>query len=241
LARRGKIPFVSTFAAFFTRAFDQIRMAQYSQANVKFVGSHAGVSIGEDGPSQMGLEDMAMFRSVLNCIVLYPSDAVSCDKLVEEMAKQKGLAYLRTTRGETPIIYNQNEQFPIGGSKTLRQSPNDRVTVVTAGITVQEALKAYDELEKQGIMIRVIDLYSVKPIDVPTLQKAAKETKAIITVEDHYPQGGLGEAVLSALRHAKAHVVKLAVTKMPKSGKPMELLDYENISTKAIVGEVKKL
>lgn len=240
-ARRGKVPFISTFAAFFTRAFDQIRMSQYSQSNIKFVGSHSGVSIGEDGPSQMGLEDMAMFRSVLNCIVLYPSDAVSCDKLVEEMTKHKGLAFLRTTRAETPVIYNQNEQFPIGGSKTLRQSPNDRVTVVTAGITVHEALKAYDELKKQGINIRVIDLYSIKPIDVPILQKAAKETKAIITVEDHYPQGGLGEAVLSALRHAKAHVVKLAVTKMPKSGKPMELLDYENISTKVIVGEIKKL
>jgi transketolase len=239
LARRGKIPFVSTFSAFFTRAFDQIRMAQYSQSNIKFVGSHAGVSIGEDGPSQMGLEDIAMFRSILESVVLYPSDAVSCDKLVEEMARHKGIAYLRTTRGETPIIYNQNEQFPIGGSKTLRSSQNDQVTVVTAGIAVFEALKAHDELKKQGINIRVIDLYSIKPIDVATLQKAAQETKAIITVEDHYPQGGLGEAVLSALRHAKAHVVKLAVTKLPKSGRPMELLDYEGISAKEIVNAAK--
>lgn len=239
LARQGKVPFVSTFAAFLTRAFDQIRMAAYSDANIKIVGSHAGVSIGQDGVSQMGLEDIAMFRAVLNCVVLYPSDALSCNKLVEEAAKHKGMVYIRTTRGETPIIYQPNEQFPIGGSKTLRSSANDQVTIVTAGITVHEALKAYDELKKQGINIRVIDLYSIKPIDVNTLQKAAKETKAIITVEDHYPQGGLGEAVLSALRHAKAHVVKLAVTKMPKSGKPNELLDYEGISAKGIVSSVK--
>ncbi|MFA6098811.1 MAG: transketolase [Patescibacteria group bacterium] len=239
LSRRGKIPFVSTFAAFFTRAFDQIRMSAYSQANIKFVGSHAGVSIGEDGPSQMGLEDIAMFRSVLDSVVLYPCDPVSCDKMVEEMVKHKGIVYLRTTRAETPVIYKQNEQFPIGGSKVLRQSQNDTATVVTAGITVFEALKAYDELKKQGINIRVIDLYSIKPVDVATLQKAAKETKAIITVEDHYPQGGLGEAVLSALRHAKAHVVKLAVTKMPKSGKPAELLSYEGIDKSGIIKAIK--
>lgn len=241
LARRGKLPFISTFAAFLTRAFDQIRMAAYSQANIKIVGSHAGVSIGQDGVSQMGLEDIAMIRSVFGSVVLYPCDAVSTDKLVEEMAKQKGICYLRTTRGDTPIIYKPETQFPIGGSKVLRSSANDQVTVVTAGITVFEALKAYDELKKQGINIRVIDLYSIKPIDVPTLQKAAKETKAIITVEDHYPQGGLGEAVLSALRHAKAHVVKLAVTKMPKSGKPDELLQYEQIDKDGIVKAIRSV
>jgi transketolase len=239
LARRGKIPFVSTFAAFLTRAFDQLRMASYSEANIKIVGSHAGVSIGQDGISQMGLEDIAMFRSIFNSTVLYPCDAVSCDKLVEQAARHKGLVYIRTTRAETPVIYNQNEQFPIGGSKVLRKSNNDIATVVTAGITVLEALKAYDELKKQGISIRVIDCYSIKPIDVKTLEQAAKETKAIITVEDHYPQGGLGEAVLSALRHAKAHVVKLAVTKMPKSGKPEELLNYENITASSIITTVK--
>jgi transketolase len=241
LARRGKVPFVSTFAAFLTRAFDQIRMAQYSQSNIKFVGSHAGVSIGEDGPSQMGLEDIAMFRSILESFLLYPSDALSCNKLVEESAKHQGMVYIRTTRAETPIIYKPEEQFPIGGSKVLRSSANDSATIVTAGITVHEALKAYDELRRQGIFIRVIDLYSIKPIDVATLQKAAAETKAIITVEDHYPQGGLGEAVLSALRHAKAHVVKLTVTKMPKSGKPSESLEYEGISTKAIIQQVLRL
>ncbi|MFH1207842.1 MAG: transketolase [Patescibacteria group bacterium] len=241
LARRGKIPFVSTFAAFLTRAIDQARMAGYSNANIKIVGSHAGVSIGQDGVSQMGLEDIAMFRSLINSVVLYPTDAVSCDKLVEQAVKHKGLVYIRTTRAETPIIYNQNEQFPIGGSKVLRQSNNDAVTVVTAGITVFEALKAHDELKKQGVSIRVIDLYSIKPIDVATLQKAAKETKAIITVEDHYPQGGLGEAVLSALRHAKAHVIKLAVTKLPKSGKLEELLDFEGISAKGIMVAIKSI
>ncbi|MDD5040068.1 MAG: transketolase [Patescibacteria group bacterium] len=240
IARRGKVVFASSFAAFLTRAYDQFRMGNYSRANIKVVGSHAGVSIGQDGVSQMGLEDLAMFRTLIDSVVLYPCDAVSCDKLVEQAVKHRGLVYIRTTRAETPVIYNQNEQFQIGGSKTLRSSNNDVATVVTAGITVFEALKAYDELKKQGVNIRVIDLYSVKPVDVSTLQKAAKETKAIITVEDHYPQGGLGEAVLSALRHAKAHVVKLAITKMPKSGKPGELLEYEGISAGSIVNAVLK-
>ncbi|MFA5135094.1 MAG: transketolase [Patescibacteria group bacterium] len=235
---RGKIPFISTFAAFLARSYDQARMASYSQANIKIVGSHAGVSIGQDGVSQMGLEDLAMFRALHGSVVLYPCDGVSTDKLVEQAAKHKGLVYIRTTRADTPIIYDSNEQFPIGGSKTLRSSAHDAVTVVSAGITLHEALKAHDELKKQGISIRVIDLYSIKPIDEAILQKAGKETKAIITVEDHYPQGGLGEAVLSALRHAKVHVVKLAVTKMPKSGKPNELLDFESISQSAIVKAV---
>lgn len=241
LARRGKIPFVSTFSAFLTRAFDQLRMATYAKANIKVVGAHAGVSIGQDGVSQMGLEDMAMFRTMVDSVVVYPCDAVSCNKLVEQAARHKGLVYVRTTRAETPIIYKQDEQFPIGGSKVLRRSTNDAAAIVTAGITVFEALKAYDELKKQGMNVRVIDLYSIKPVDVKTLEQAAKETKAIITVEDHYPQGGLGEAVLSALRHARAHVVKLAVTRMPKSGKPDELLAYEGISAKAIVTTVKML
>ncbi len=241
LARRGKIPFVSTFAAFLTRTFDQLRMASYSEANIKMVGSHSGVSIGQDGVSQMGLEDIAMFRALINSTVLYPCDAVSCDKLVEQAAKHKGLVYIRTTRAETPIIYKQDEQFPIGGSKVLRRSNNDVATVVTAGITIFEALKAHDELKKQGINIRVIDLYGIKPVDVKTLEQAAKETKAIITVEDHYPQGGLGEAVLSALRHAKAHLVKLAVTKMPRSGKPEELLEYEGISKNGIIKAVTQI
>jgi transketolase len=241
LARRGKVPFVSTFAAFLSRAFDQIRMSRYSDPNLKFVGSHAGVSIGEDGPSQMGLEDIAMFRTVLNSVVLYPADAVAAERLVEEAAKHRGIVYLRTTRAATPIIYDPQETFPIGGSKVLRQSDRDALTAVSAGITLFEALKAYEELLKEGISIRVIDLYSVKPIDAAALLRAARDTGAIVTVEDHYGEGGLGEAVLSALAAAPAPVHILAVRKKPLSGKPQELLDYEEISFRAIVRKVKEL
>lgn len=248
LSRRGKIPFVSTFAAFFSRAYDQIRMSQYSDlprrqagANIKFCGSHAGVSIGEDGSSQMGLEDLAMFRTIHGSTVLYPSDGVSTEALVKAAAEHTGMVYIRTTRMETPVLYKPNESFRIGGSKVIKQSKKDVVTVIGAGITLHEALKAYDELHKEHIAIRVIDLYSVKPIDVKTLSKAAKETKAIITVEDHYPEGGIGEAVAAALGHTQTLVYSLAVKKMPQSGKPQELLDYEEISVGAIVRYVKKL
>jgi len=241
LSRRGKIPFVSTFAAFFTRAFDQIRMSQYSDANIKFVGSHAGVSIGEDGPSQMGLEDIAMFRAILNSVVLYPSDAVSTEKLVEEAAKHNGIVYIRTTRKDTPIIYDKDEEFIIGGSKVLRKSNSDFVTVIAAGVTLHEALNAYEELKKEGIFIRVIDLYSIKPIDISTLHEAARTTKAIITVEDHFAEGGLGEAVKTALSDHAAPVYSLSVRKMPRSGKPDELLDYEEISRSAINKKVKEI
>jgi transketolase len=238
---RKKIPFVSTFAAFLTRAFDQIRMSQYSKANIKFCGSHAGVSIGEDGPSQMGLEDIAMFRTVLNSVVLYPSDAISTEKLVEEAARHKGIVYIRTTRKDTPIIYRADEEFPIGGSKVLRKSDNDRVTVIAAGITLHESLSAYEEMKKEGIIIRVIDLYCIKPINNITLQEAARDTKAIITVEDHFSEGGLGEAVKGALDSFSMPVHCLAVRKMPKSGKPGELLDYEEISKDAIMKKIKEL
>jgi transketolase len=241
LARRGKLPFVSTFAAFLSRAFDQIRMSRYSDPNLKFVGSHAGVSIGEDGPSQMGLEDIAMFRTVLDSVVLYPADAVAAERLVEEAARRRGIVYVRTTRAATPIIYDPQETFPIGGSKVLRQSDRDALTVASAGITLFEALKAYEELLKEGISVRVIDLYSVKPIDAATLLRAAVDTKAIITVEDHYAEGGLGEAVLSALALAPAPVHILAVREKPLSGKPQELLDYEEIAAPAIVRKVKEL
>jgi transketolase len=241
LASRGKIPFASTFAAFFTRAFDQIRMSQYSDANLKFVGSHAGVSIGEDGPSQMGLEDLAMFRTVLDSVVLYPCDAVSTENLVAEAAKHYGMVYIRTTRMATPILYGPEEKFPLGGCKVLRQSDRDAATVAAVGVTVFEALKAYDELQKEGILIRVLDLYSIKPLDVATLQEAARATKAIITVEDHYAEGGLGEAVKSALAAAGAPVYSLAVRKKPKSGKPAQLLDYEEISGDAIINKVKDI
>lgn len=241
LALRGKIPFVSTFAAFLTRAHDQIRMSQYSDANIKFCGSHAGVSIGEDGSSQMGLEDIALFRAILESVVLYPSDAVSAEKLVEIMARHRGVSYLRTTRKDTPIIYRNDEAFRIGGSKVLKSSSADVAAIVAAGITVHEALNAYEELKKEDILIRVIDLYSVKPVDRKTLLKAVEDTGVLVTVEDHFAEGGIGEAVRSVLAEQPVIVHSLAVTKTPKSGKPGELMDYENISKNAIVRTVKSI
>jgi transketolase len=240
LSVRGRIPFVSTFAAFLTRAYDQVRMSQYSNANIKFCGSHAGVSIGEDGSSQMGLEDLAMFRAVLGSVVLYPSDAVSTEKLVEAMAKHRGICYLRTTRKDTPILYRNDEAFWIGGSKVLKSSSADVATVVAAGITVHETLEAYEGLKKEGTYIRVIDLYSIKPVDEETLMQAADDTGVIITVEDHFAEGGIGEAVRSALAEQPVIVRSLAVRKMPKSGKPDELLEYEDISMNAIIRAVKE-
>ncbi|MHB8997852.1 MAG: transketolase [Armatimonadota bacterium] len=240
LQARGKIPFVSTFAAFFSRAFDQIRMAQYSMANIKFVGSHAGVSIGQDGPSQMGLEDIATFRTIIDSVVLHPCDAVSTDKLVEAMAEHQGISYLRTLREKTAVLYQPTDSFPIGGCKVLRQSPDDVATVVAAGVTVHEALKAYDMLQEDSIPVRVIDLYSIKPLDRQTLLQAARETGRLITVEDHNPEGGLGEAVLAALAEEPVPVDILAVRKRPMSGKPEELLAYEEIDAAAIVKQVRR-
>jgi transketolase len=239
LSQLGKTPFVSTFAAFLTRAHDQIRMCQYSDANIKFVGSHAGSSIGEDGSSQMGLEDIGMFRSMVDSVVLYPSDAISTEKLVELSAKNKGIFYIRTTRQDTPIIYNQKDIFDIGGSKTIYESKKDIATIIGAGITLHEAIKAYNLLKDKGIFVRVIDLYSIKPIDTKTLEKAAKETKSIIVVEDHFPEGGIGEAVMSALATHSTPIHSLAVRKMPKSGKIDEVLNYEGISAQAIIKKVK--
>ncbi len=241
LSRRGKIPFVSTFAAFLTRAFDQIRMSQYSDANIKFCGSHSGVSIGEDGSSQMGLEDIAMFRTLLNSVVLYPSDAVSTERLVEAAARHKGIVYIRTTRQETPVLYEEREEFPLGGSKVLRSGEDDAITVVAAGITLHEALAAHEELKKEGISVRVIDLYSIKPMDGSTLRQAARTTRAIVTVEDHFAEGGMGEAVRSEMADVDVPVHSLSVRKMPKSGKPHELLEYEEISRSAIINKVKEL
>lgn len=241
LALRGKLPFVSTFAAFFSRAFDQIRMSRYSDSNLKFVGSHAGVSIGEDGPSQMGLEDIAMFRTILDSVVLYPSDAMSTERLVEEMAQHHGIAYLRTTRGATPVIYEADEAFPIGGCKVLRESEMDKATIIAAGITLHESLKAYDQLLEEGLPVRVIDLYSVKPIDADTLREATESTRLVLTVEDHYLAGGIGEAVRSALEAIPTAVRSLAVTKRPMSGTPEELLDHQGISAAAIVTEVRNM
>lgn len=241
LARRGKKPFVSTFGAFFSRAFDQIRMSAYSEASITFVGSHAGVSIGEDGISQMALEDIALFRSVYNSVVLYPSDAVSTGQLVAEAGEYSGVSYVRTTRKDLPVLYNSSEKFIIGGSKVLKQSADDAVTLIAAGITLYEVLSAYEALKKQGIIARVIDLYSIKPLDTKTLFKAAEETQALVTVEDHYLEGGLGEAIRSSFAVSPVPLVSLGVKKMPHSGKPEELLEYEGISARAIVKEVKKL
>ncbi|OGH81153.1 MAG: transketolase [Candidatus Magasanikbacteria bacterium RIFCSPLOWO2_12_FULL_34_7] len=241
LSSRGKIPFVSTFAAFLSRAYDQIRMTQYSNSNIKFVGSHAGVSIGEDGSSQMGLEDISMFRSIHNSVVLYPSDAVSTEKLVMKSCQHKGVVYIRTTRQDTSILYKETDTFEIGGSKILRKSENDIVTIVSAGITLHEALSAYEELKSKGINIRIIDLYCIKPIDTKTLLESAQKTKAIITVEDHYEAGGLGEAVKNVLSTQSTPVYSLFVDKIPMSGTPQELLDYEGISKNAIIKAVNKI
>lgn len=242
LATRGKIPFASSFACFLMRAYDFIRMAGIGMANIKLCGSHAGVSIGEDGPSQMGLEDIAALRAIPRSIVLYPCDAVSTVKLVAEMAKYQGIAYLRTTRPKTPVIYSNEEQFPVGGCKILRSSSEDVATVVAAGITVHEALKAYEVLAGEGIKIRVIDLYSVKPLDETTLVQCASETNhIIITVEDHYPEGGIGDAVAGAVSKEGVKVYKLAVSDIPRSGKPEELMDAFGISANHIVRKVKSL
>jgi transketolase len=241
LAKRGKHPFVSSFAAFLTRAFDQIRMCQYSDPQITFVGSHAGVSIGEDGSSQMGLEDLAMFRTLHGSVVLYPSDVVAMEKLVEAVLEFKGVSYIRTTRGDTPVLYDPSETFAIGGSKVLRSGKLDAITVVAAGITLHEALAAYEILQKEGISLRVIDLYSIKPVDTDTLKQAAAETAAIITVEDHYPEGGLGEAVMHALADQPTPIYSLPVAKLPQSGKPQELLEFESIDRTAIVRLAKEV
>jgi transketolase len=235
LSKRGKVPFVSTFSAFLTRGFDQIRMSSYSKANIKFVGSHAGVSIGEDGSSQMGLEDIAMLRSVFGSVILYPSDAVSTEKLIEEAIKQQGIVYIRTTRKETPVIYDNDENFGIGGFKILRENEKDIVAIISAGITLHEAIKASDELKEQGVFTKVIDLYSIKPINKEKLYQAIKNIKAIITAEDHYPEGGIGEAVANIFKNLNIRIYSLAVSKMPRSGTTEELLEYEEISKDAII------
>jgi transketolase len=235
-------PFASTFAAFLSRAYDFIRMAAISRAKLCLVGSHVGVSIGEDGPSQMALEDLAELRAVHSSIVLYPSDPNQAASLVRLMADHPGIAYMRTTRGASPTIYSPDEQFEIGGSKVLRSSDEDQVTLIGAGVTLHEALKAADRLAEAGIAARVIDLYSVKPVDDETLRQAAADTGAIITVEDHWPEGGLGDAVLASLAEVEnVRVRKLAVSLMPGSGKPAELLHEAGIDADAIVTAAESL
>ena len=242
----GLVPFASTFAAFFTRAYDFIRMAAISRAQIRLVGSHAGVSIGEDGPSQMGLEDLAMMRAVYGSTVLYPSDGNQTAKLVAQMADRDGITYMRTTREKTAIVYEKGESFPIGGCKVVRGGSNkDRATIIAAGITLHEALKAVDVLAHEDIPVRVIDLYTVKPIDADTLADAARATGGrIVVVEDHWVEGGIGDAVLAALADKgfrDLHYRHLAVRKMPGSGKPAEMLDDAGISTVHIVRAVKAL
>jgi transketolase len=241
LARRGKRPIASTFAAFWMRAADQIRMNAQAALPIVYGGSHAGVSIGEDGGSQMGLEDLALFRSVLGSVVFYPGDAVATHKLTKLSLQHEGCTYIRLTRAEVPVIYDENQSFVIGGSQTLRESGEDVVTLVGAGITLHECLKAYDRLNEVGIKTRVIDLYSIKPLDVATLVKACKETKALIVVEDHYPEGGIAEAVRSGLIYETTPIHSLAVRKLPRSGKPEELLAYEEIDAAAIVERVMEV
>jgi len=242
LSRLRRTPFVSTFAAFFTRAFDQIRMAAISRANIKFVGSHAGVSIGEDGPSQMGLEDIAMFGSIPQSVILQPSDALSAAKLLNAMVNHKGISYLRTFRPKTAVIYDKEEEFVIGGSKVIYSSFEDILTVIASGITVHEAIKAHDVLQKEGINIRVVDCYSIKPIDRKTLEQCINETrkKIIITVEDHFEHGGLGDFVLDAVSTTGAKVVKLAVTHISHSGSKDELLADAGINSVKIVNKIKE-
>ena len=241
LAAKGFLPFLATFAAFLTRAHDQIRMAAYSFSNIKIVGSHVGVSIGADGPSQMGLEDLAIFRPIPGCAVLYPCDAYSTEACVESMAKHRGMAYLRTSRPGTPLLYDKDEKFPIGGSKVLKKSKKDAVTVISAGLTVFEALKAYEELKKEGISIRIIDAYSVKPIDKQGIIREVSKTDGnVVVVEDHFADGGLGDAVALALE-GRASIAHLAVTELPRSGEPEELMDKYGISTPHIINAVKNL
>ena len=239
---REWVPFASTFAAFFSRAYDFVRMAAISQANIRLCGSHAGVSIGEDGPSQMALEDLAMMRAVHGSTVLYPCDANQTAKLVAEMADRDGIVFLRTTRAATPVVYAADEEFPIGGARVLREG--DDIAIVGAGITLHESLKAAEQLESEGISARVIDLYSVKPVDGETLRAAAEATGGrVLTVEDHWSEGGIGDAVLEALSDGEtpARVVRLAVRDMPGSGKPAELLAAAGIDAGHIVEAARAL
>jgi transketolase len=242
LAACGKIPFIATFACFLSRAYDFIRMAAISKSNIKLVGTHVGVSIGEDGPSQMGLEDIAMMAAQPGVVVLYPSDAVCTYKLVEAAAVHRGMVYIRAGRPKAPILYGNDERFHIGGCKVLRQSPSDALTIVAAGVTLFEALKAHDQLKAVGIATRVIDLYSVTPIDKAALMDNARATHGrILTVEDHYAHGGIGDAVLGAVGAESIRVHKLAVREIPHSGKPDELVDHFGIGARTIVETAKKI
>ena len=242
LYTRGKLPFVSTFAAFFTRAFDQIRMSQYSEANIKFCGSHAGVSIGEDGPSQMGLEDIAMFRNIIGSVVLYPADAVSTEKLVEQAARLTGIVYLRTTRGATPVIYDPAEEFEIGGNKVLRKS--DRRPHCSGGRghhSFRGPRRIRGTRGKKTFPRESSIFIASSRSTLPFSKKRSARRRSFSRSRTITPKGGLGEAVRTCLAGRGISVHSLAITKLPKSGKPAELLDYEEISKKAVVDKVKEL
>jgi len=244
LSVRGYVPYVATFAAFFSRAYDFIRMAAVSQADIRLCGSHAGVEIGQDGPSQMGLEDLAALRAVHGSTVLYPSDATSAAALTAAMADIAGVSYLRTTRGAYPVLYDPDEAFPVGGSKILRLTDDDQVLLAGAGVTVHTCLEAAQKLDDRGIGARVIDLYSVKPVDAGGLAAAARAAgRRIVVVEDHYPEGGLGEAVLAALSplDERFRVEHLAVRDLPGSGTPAELLEAAGISATHIEAAALRL
>ena len=241
LSVRGYAPFASTFAAFFTRAYDFIRMAAISEANLRLTGSHAGVEIGQDGPSQMALEDLAAMRAVHGSTVLYPCDGNAAARLTQVMADTQGIVFMRTTRGGYPVIYGPREEFEIGGSKVIRKSADDRVTLIGAGVTVYQCLEAADLLEQDGVKARVIDLYSVKPVDERTLRRAAKETGGLVVAEDHYPEGGLAAAVLEALADEPPPLAHCAVRGLPGSGTPAELLDAAGISARQIAKEARRL
>jgi transketolase len=243
LSVRGYKPFASTFAAFFSRAYDFIRMAGISEANIRLVGSHAGVEIGQDGPSQMALEDLAAMRAINSSVVLYPCDPNQTAKLTRAMVDTPGIVYMRTTRGAYPTVYGPNEAFKVGGSKVVRQSSKDRVTLIGAGVTLHNCLAAADALAAKKIPARVIDLYSVKPVDVKTLREAVKATKGrLVIVEDHYPEGGLGAAVMEALApDGLPRIAHLAVRGLPASGKPEELMNAAGISARHIVAAATKL
>lgn len=241
---RGRtVPFASTFAAFFTRAFDQLRMGAISQANIKCAGSHAGISIGEDGPSQMALEDLAMFRTIPGCVVFYPSDAVSCERATELAANYKGIVFIRTSRPNTPVLYANEDKFEIGKSKVVRKSSADKALVIGAGVTLHEALSAADTLKKQGVDVRVLDIFCLKPIDQAAIVANARECHGrIVVVEDHYPEGGIGDAVSSAIALERNIVMKhLAVRGVPRSGPSAALLNMFGIDAEHIVKAVHEV
>ncbi|HEX6547184.1 MAG TPA: transketolase C-terminal domain-containing protein, partial [Candidatus Dormibacteraeota bacterium] len=244
LSVRGYRPFASTFAAFLSRAYDFIRMAGISEVDIKLCGSHAGVEIGQDGPSQMALEDLASIRAINTSTVLYPSDAVSTAKLVEVMAATPGIVYMRTTRGAYPVLYDAGEAFEVGGAKVLKQSDQDEVALIGAGVTLHNCLEAAATLEQEGIRARVIDLYSVKPVDADTLREASVVTEGrLVVAEDHYPQGGLAAAVMEALslEPIPPRVAHCAVSKLPGSGTPQELMEDVGISADHIAEAARRL